>query len=554
MTPVALKYIDDVMEGRRLTCKWERLAVERHLRDLKDGPSRGLEYVPALGDRFVRYCAMLKHWKGSKFAGKPFVPDGWQQFFQCALFGWQRAGGFRRFRTAVKFVPRKNGKSTEAGAIGDYMATADGEPGAEVYAGATTRRQAREVFEHAANLLKSAPGSRRLVQFFRNSYVLPSTKSKFEILCADGDTQDGLNPHCGILDELHAHSDRSLWDVIESAFGAREQPLMLGISTAGFDTEGICHELWQYAYQVLEGTVEDDSFFGIVYTVDEGDAWDDERSWEKANPGLGVSVSRDYLRDMARKAKVLPAAQNNFRTKHLNQFTEQETRWLDLALWDRGGKAFDVAALNGRECWGGLDLASVSDLAAFLAAFPNWPAEGHWTLLPLFWLPRGAVERFDPRDRARYTPWIEAGLVRVTPTKALDYDRVRADLNEFAKRFALRGFAYDRWNSSQLIGQLEGDGLKPAPFGQGYASMSPACKLFESLLLDERLHHGGHKVLRWNAANCAVEQDAAGNLKPSKKHSKQKIDGIVAAVMALGFGAQQKPKRVLRAEDILGEE
>ena len=537
VTAYARRVVDGLAPAGRLV----RLACERHLRDLEHGAARGIYFDAAAATHAIRFFGYLKHSKG-EWAGLPVVLEPWQEFVVGSVFGWKRAeDGTRRFRTAYNEVPRKNGKSTVAAGVGLYLFVADDEPGAEVYCAATKRDQARIVWDEAARMVRRSRALKKRVGIFKSNMHVTGTASKFEPLSADSDTMDGLNIHGAIVDELHAHKDRGIVDVIESALGSRRQPLIFYITTAGFDRHSVCWEQHHYAEQVLEGLVEDDTFFAYVAGIDRCDDWSDPRVWAKANPNLGVSVKLQYLLDEAAKAKEMPGKQNAFRRLHLDEWTEQANRWIDLAVWDRCGAAVDAGALTGRRCFCGLDLASNTDIAAFLAVFPD--GAGGFDLLARFWIPENSMRARVKRDRVPYDVWVRQGHIAATEGDVIDYDFIRADIGRFGEQYEVAEIAFDRWGALQVSTQLDGDGFTMVPFGQGFASMAGPTKELEKALLSGKIRHGGNPVLRWMASNVAVRQDPAGNLKPDKERSTEKIDGIVALIMGLGRATVAPPKK-----------
>jgi phage terminase large subunit-like protein len=481
----------------------------------------------------LTFFALLRHSKG-EWAGQPFVLSPWQAFILWVLFGWMRSDGTRRFRTAYIEIGRKNGKSTLAAGVGLYLFAADRELGAEVYTAATKRDQARIVHSEAVRMVRLSPGLRRHVQTFKDNLSMMRTNSKYEPLGADADTMDGLNVHGAVIDELHAHKNRNLWDVLETATGARRQPLLFAITTAGFDRQSLCWQQHDYGEKVLDGIIEDDSYFTFIASLDPDDVWTDRRVWSKANPNLEISVKPESLEEQCAKAESLPAAQNAFRRLRLNQWTEQVDRWIDLAVWDACALPVDARSLEGRPCFGGLDLSATTDLSAFVLIFPPVEQGEPWKVLCRFWMPRDNVRRRVDNDRVGYDLWIQEGWIEATEGNVIDYDVIRARVQEDAKRFDIRELAFDRWNATQLCTQLQSDGLAMVPFGQGFASMAAPTKELEKMILGRQLAHGGHPVLRWMVSNVAVKQDAAGNLKPDKGKSSDRIDGVVALVMAVG--------------------
>lgn len=477
---------------------------------------------------------LLVHVKG-EWAGQPFELQDWQrEKIVEPLFGWKREDGTRRYRTAYIEVPRKNGKSTLAAGLALYLLFADGEFGAEVYSAAADKDQAAIVYELAKQMVEATPMLAKRAEVFKRSMMVQEANASYRVLSADAYTKHGLNAHGVVIDELHAQPTRDLVDVLVTSTGARRQPLVVMITTAGFDRESVCWEYHEYARQVVEGIIEDDSFFGFIAAADKDDDWLDESIWEKANPGYGVTVKPDYLRQEARRAEQTPAYQNTFRRLHLNQWTQQETRWLDVERWDACGDPLDLNLLKDAVCFGGLDLASNSDLAAFVLDFPSEAGEDErhvW--LPFFFMPEEGIIEKGRQDRVAYDAWVRDGLIVATPGNVIDYAFIVAKIEELGEIYDIREIAFDRWGAFQVSQQLEGAGFTMVGFGQGFASMSGPTKDLLRLVLDGRLRHGGNPVLRWMADNLVVQSDAAGNVKPTKAKSRNKIDGMVAGVMAL---------------------
>lgn len=547
-TDPVTRYAEDVVEGRIVTGRLVRLACERHLRDLDTGWRRGLKWDPDAAQHVIDFFSFLKHYKG-EWAGQTVRLEPWQQFRLGSVFGWKREDGTRRFRTAYNEVARKNGKTTEAAGVGLYMLDADGEPGAEIYAAATKKDQARIVWNDAARMVRKSKALSRLIRVYpgKGNMHVEETASKFEPLGADEDTLDGLNIHCAIIDELHAHRTRAVWDVLETATGARRQPLIWGITTAGFDQTGICYELRTYSIEVLEGRVQDDTWFAYIATLDEKDDWEDESVWIKANPNLGISVKLDDLRRLAQKAKVTPAAVNNFLTKRMNVWTQQSTRWIDLDLWDKNGTdIISEEKLAGRRCFGGLDLSSVSDLTAWVMVFPHDDDPEAIDVIARFWCPEKRLRDDDNRYRDQYQAWARQGFLKVTPGDAIDYAFVKKQILDDAAKFRLVDLNVDRlFQAHQIATELADEGLSVVGLGQGFLSMTAPMKELERRLLTGKVRHGGNPILRWMAGNVAVKQDPAGNIKPDKASSQGKIDGIAALVMALDRAMRHvKPKKL----------
>lgn len=350
-------------------------------------------------------------------------------------------------------------------------------------------------------------------------------------LSSDYGTHDGLNPSCAIIDEFHAHKDSGMFDVLKSAFGARRQPLMFIITTAGFNKAGACYAYRDNVIKVLRGVNEDDSLFGIIYTQDSKEEWDDPKMWSKSNPNLGVSLSSDYLADQVKDAKNRPEAVRNVLTKNFNLWVDAERTWILDEKWMECIGTTPREELKGCACWGGLDLSNVSDITAYVLLFHE---NDHFQLLPYFWIPEEKMQEKIRKENINYERWVAEGYVTVTPGNVIDYDFVKADILRIVADYDLQASAYDRWNSSQTIIDLQNEGMVCNPFGQGYGSMSAPTKEFEKMVLTGKIEHFGNPVLRWMLASTVVMTDPAGNIKPDKAKSTQKIDGIVASIMALG--------------------
>ncbi len=540
----AEKYVEDVLSGRQVACKWVRLACERHRRDLETGGERGLWFDETAGQMVIAFFSLLKHSKG-EWAGRPVILEPWQQFIMWSLFGWKRDDGNRRFRTSILEVARKNGKTTMAAGVGLYLLVADGEPGAEVYSAATKRDQARLSHSEATRMAKSSPGIKREVRIFKDNIHIPDTASKFEPLGADTDGMDGLNLHGALVDELHAHKSRKMWDLLETATGARRQPMMFGISTSGFDRQSLFFTQNEYTKKVLQQVVEDDSWFGVIYTIDEGDDWEDDTVWVKANPNLGICKKWDDMRRAALRAKEMPTALNAFKRLHLDIWTHAETKWVNLEHWQACGTAVDELGLRGRTCYGGLDLSSTTDLTSFVLVFPP-PAEGDdYQVLCRFFIPADSMVERVRRDRVPYDVWVRQGFVTATPGNVVDYDFILHQVSEDRETFDLQQIAFDRWGAAHIQSQLMkmgGDEFMVA-FGQGFASMSAPMKELEKMVLGHTLAHGNNPVLTWMADNLVAREDPTGNIKPDKEKSTERIDGMVALIMGLDRATRHEPPR-----------
>lgn len=508
------------------------------------GALAGHWFDEAAAERAVGFFAdCLTHTKG-EWAGQPLALSDWQaERIIRPLFGWKRADGTRRYRTAFIEIPRKAGKSTLAAGIGLYLLFADGEPGAEIYSAAADRDQAGIVFDMARQMAAASPMLARRSEAFKRAITVPSTASSYKVLSSDAFTKHGLSAHGIIFDEVHAQPDRELWDVLTTSVGARRQPLTVAITTAGFDRHSLCYELYDHACKVRDGVIDDPTFLPVIYEAGPDDDWKSPTTWRKAHPGLGVSVKEQFLADECAKAQHLPSFENTFRRLYLNQWTEQDSRWISLDTWDACAGA--LPDLDGRSCFAGLDLASTTDIAALVLAFP---IDNRLYLLPYFWIPREGMRRRIERDRVPYDRWVADSLVEVTDGDVIDYDVIRARINALGERFHIREIAVDRWNATQISTQLTADGFTMVGFGQGMASMSGPMKELERRLIAREIAHGGNAALRWMAANVSATQDAAGNVKPDKAKSSGRIDGIVATIMAIGRYQAAEPE--LRIDSI----
>ena len=539
-----------VMDGPilRIEGKYERLCWERHARDLElaalpGGHPRGLYFDPAAGQRVVdfieRYC---KHHK-AEWAGQPLLLEEWQKRLLRIAFGWMRSDGTRRFRTVYIEIPRKNGKSELTGGVGLYLLVADGENGAEIYSVATKRDQAKIVWGAAEAMVKQSPALRKYVKAYKNNLSCARLGSKFEPLSSESKTQDGLNASAGLTDEAHAHQDRHLYDVVATSMGSRRQPINWVITTAGiYNPETIGWELHERAMHVLEGVIEDDSFFAFIAAADEEDDWEKPETWMKANPNYGVSVKPDYFKEQYARAATTPSFLNTFLRYHLNRWTQQRDRWIPIEKWNACDRVVDEAALEGERCFAALDLSSKIDITSLTLCFPrpltkhNAPRE--YDFVFRFWCPVESIMRRSKEDRVPYDAWTRDGWIVATPGNVVDYSFPIAELEDFSKRFKIEECAYDPWNATATAVQLQEKGLVMVEFGQGFKSMSEPTKELEKLVIANQIAHmtprGINPVMRWMVANVAVKRDPADNLKPDKSSAIGRIDGVVSSIMSLG--------------------
>lgn len=504
----------------------------------------GMWFDAEAAERIVGFFpAFLKYTDGAK-AGKPFELEPWQQAQIGCAFGWKRADGTRRYREVFDYEPRKNGKSSKVAGLIVAVSFCDDEPGAQVYCAAADRDQASLIFKPASQMVLNNPELSKLCRVHRSfkSIEFPGGTT-FRALSADANTKHGFNSHFIVIDELHAQPNRELVDVLITSTGARREPLIWYITTADFDRESICNEKLDYAHKVQAGIVDDPAFLPCVFEAEKGDDWESPEVWRKANPNLGVSISEDYLRRECQRAKEQPSYLNTFKRLHLNMKTSSDVAWFDVAeFWDPCGEAFDTSILEGRTCFAGLDLSTTTDISAFVLVFPPEEEGGPVHVLPHFWIPSDNAERREKRDRVPYLTWGREKLITLTEGNVVDYRAIRKTINELGQRYLIREIAFDPWNASGICTDLMSDGFEMVSFRQGFGSLSGPTKRLESLVMSGMLRHGGNKVLRWMASNVMLERDPAENIKPSKKKSTERIDGIVALVMALGRMDNAEPE------------
>ena len=508
----------------------EQLAIDRHQRELANPGDYW--YDDTAVDRVLEFFRrFVKHTKG-QWAGQAFEPAEWQtEHILKPLFGWKRADGTRRYRIAWIECPRKTGKTFMSAGIGLYLLIADGEAGAEVYSAATTRDQARLVWSQARDMVNAHDALKRNVDVYQASLTVPRSTAAFKPVSREAGRLDGFNAHGVILDEVHAHPTSEMWDVMATATGARRQPLLIAITTAGvYAPESIGWQQHQHTIAVLEGTIQDDSFFAYIAAGDPDDDWKDPNVWHKANPGIGSTITEDYLREQCGRAEAMPSFQNTFRRYHLNQWVEQSERWLDVGVWD----ACDVPPpqhLSDRICYAGLDLASTRDITALVLVFPDG---NEYDILCRFWVPGDNIARRSHDDRVPYDAWARDGHIIATDGNVFDDMSVFEEIIKLKNTYNIREIAYDPWGATSLAPKLQAEGIEMVPFRQGFASMSGLTKELEKLVVSGRLRHDGHPVLRWMAANVALSTDPASNVKVDKQKSHERVDGIVALVMAVG--------------------
>lgn len=493
-------------------------------------------YDEAAADFAVAFIESLCHTKGT-WAGKPFALIDWQERIVRDLFGVLKPDGYRQFNTAYVEIPKKQGKSELAAAIALLLTCGDGEERAEVYGCAADRQQATIVFDVAADMVRMCPALSRRVKILASQkrIVYLPTNSFYQVLSAEAYSKHGFNIHGVVFDELHTQPNRKLFDVMTKGSGdARAQPLYFLITTAGTDTNSICYETHQKAKDLLEGRKHDPTFYPVIYGAGEDEDWTDPEVWRRANPSLDITVATEKVVAACESAKQNPGEENAFRQLRLNQWVKQAVRWMPMDKWDACAFPVDAASLEGRVCYGGLDLSSTTDLTAFVLCFPpEDPEEGKYELLPFFWLPEDTLDLRVRRDHVPYDTWQREGLIQTTEGNVVHYGFIERFIEELGTRYDIREIAFDRWGAIQMVQNLQDMGFEVAAFGQGFKDMSPPTKELMKLVLEGRVAHGGNKVLRWCMDNIYIRRDPAGNIKADKEKSTEKIDGAIASIMAL---------------------
>lgn len=535
----ATQYARDVVDGRIIACQWVRFACQRHLTDLeRDGFAYRFDADRA--NKACRFLELLPHVKGKWARERETITlEPWQCFIVGSIYGWVHVEtGKRRYRKASVYVPRKNGKSIAAAGVGVYMFAADGEPGAEVYSGAATEAQAWEVFGPARQQVIKTPDLQTAADIEVNAKTLVRRADLSKFAPVIGKPGDGASPHCAIIDEYHEHASSDQYDTMLTGMGAREQPLMFVISTAGDDIEGPCYDDWRTVQRVLDGTVEDDQHFGIIYTIDEGDDWSDPASLEKANPNIGVSVSREFLEARQREAVQNARHQYRFQIKHLNVWVASRSAFYNAEKWrSLSTDGLTLDSIGWRPCYVGLDLASKVDVAAAVLVYPPHPGDEEWLVVPRLYVPE---DRLEEPEGERYRAWVADGHVIATDGSKIDLQRIQDDLSELAAKVDLRGIAYDPWQAAQLAGNLEKQGLMMVEYRQTVQMMSEPMKESEALILSGQVKHDGNPCMSWMIGNVVAKIDAKDNVFPRKERDGDKIDGPVAMISALGMAIREE--------------
>ena len=528
----ARNYAKSVVAGDIVACKYVKQACQRQIDDLKrwKGKNAPYRFDEAAANRVCAFIECLPHIKGEWARQKRTIDlEPWQCFILTTVFGWKREDGTRRFRTVYIEVARKNAKSTLSSGVGLYMLVADGEPGAEVYSGATTRDQARIVWDDARRMAQKEPALRVFGVRTHAHAITNGDGGTFKALSAEAKNLDGLNIHCAIIDELHAHRTREVWEVLETGTGARSQPLIWAITTAGSDRSGICYEQRSYVLKLLDGAADDDTYFGIVYTLDEADDWADEATWPKANPNYGVSVKVDDLQRKAAKARQQTAAQPGFLTKHLDQWVNADQAWMDMRKWDAcGDPELSIEDFRGEPCWLGVDLASKTDIAALSALFVR---DGRRYLFRFCWAPEDTVEG---SVNAQYPGWAIEGRLRTTEGATTDFDEIGDQVRDLARNFDVRSAAFDPWQALKLMQELQAEGIPVVEYRNTIGNLSEPMKQLEADVLDGKIAHEGCPMAAWMVSNVVGHRDQKDNIMPRKERAENKIDWPVSAIYAYG--------------------
>lgn len=492
-------------------------------------------YDKKKADRAVTFIENLCHTKG-KWAGTPFWLLPWQEQLIRDIFGIVKPDGNRQFRTAFVEICKKVGKSELAAAVALYLLYADNEPSAEVYGAAADRQQASIVFDVAKQMVEMSPAlmKRSKLMGATKRIVNYSNAGYYQVLSAEVGGKHGFSVSGLVFDEIHTQPNRQLYDVLtKGSSDARQNPLHFIITTAGNDRHSIAYELHTKAVDILEGRRVDPTFYPVVYGLKDDEDWEDEENWYKVNPSLGYTVDIERLRDAYREAKQNPADEITFKWLRCNMWVSSTVAWIPDAIYMRGNESIEAASLEGRDCYAGLDLSSTGDITALVLIFPPRDKNEKYVLLPYFWIPEETIPRRVKANSVPYDIWEKQGYIMSTEGNVIHYDFIEKFIIYLSEKYHILEIAVDRWNATQMIQNLEGEGFTIVPFGQGFSSMSAPTKEFYRLLMEGRIIHGGNPVLRWMAGNVVIDTDPAGNIKVTKAKSKEKIDGIVAAIMAL---------------------
>ncbi len=551
----ATSYAQDVVAGRIVTGPLVELACERHLRDLADGPKRGLAWRLDLADKIYGYFRHVLRLNGGQFEDLPFLLTPWQSFIVGSIFGWLGPDGFRRFRVAFVEIGKGNGKSPLGAGIGLFCLTSDGESRAEVYAAAGTKDQAMISFRDAVAMRDQSPALRsKLIKYGGLnvwSMFYPQTDSFFRVISSD-DKQSGPRPHCSICDEIHEHESGDVVTMLQAGHKFRRQPLTFEITNSGFDKQTICYQHHDYSERVLRQRVDDDAWFAYVCSLHPKDNWKDERNWPKANPNLGVSIELKYLRDQVKKAEGMPAEASKVQRLNFCMWVGAENPWIDEAKWTVCERDLDLSAYRGTRCWAGLDLSARNDLTALALVFLRPDGSGMDGFV-FFWAPAEGMQQRADRDRVPYTLWRDQGFLEATPGATVQYEYVARRIIEFRESYGLDALAFDRYRIEDLKRELDdagfeystlamdaneeaiaaAQGLRLVNHGQGFKDMTPAVEALSTSVISGQLCVRRNPVLTMCSANAVVESGAAEEKKFHKRKSRGRIDGVVALAMAV---------------------
>lgn len=533
---IAENYGEKVISGEIAACGWVKKAISRQNDDLEQysGGNSPYYFDERMAARICRFIECLQHTKG-ELAGQRIRLEPWQCWILTTVFGWRRTSdGDRRFRRVYIEIPRGNGKSLLSSGVALYCLLADGEPGAEVYSFATTRDQAGIVFGDAKRMAQDNRDLRSHfgLEVLAHALYVPKTNSTFQAKSAEGSTLDGLNTHLAVVDELHAHKRRDVYDVVETSLGKRRNSLMWVITTAGSDTSGICYEVRSVVTKILDRSGNDPSQFGIIYSIDKDDDWKNEAALIKANPNWGISVRPEVLKSLQKKAVAVLSASNNFKTKHLNVWVSADTAWMDMEKWRAlGDSSLDPSDFEDDECVVGLDLATRKDICAKVKVFRRYvDSVPHYFVFGDYFLPEEAIKS---SANSQYAGWSELGFLTATPGFTTSFGAVEDSIREDCSRFAVSAVAYDPWQATQLANELSDGGAPMVEVRQTVQNLSEPMKLLESLVLEGRIHHDANPCLDWMLCNVVAHLDAKDNIYPRKERPENKIDGAVALIIAL---------------------
>lgn len=551
------KYARDIISGENFAGKWVRLACQRHLNDLKEGKKRGLWFDESAADHVIDFFERLLVFYEGEFDDKPFILQPWQKFILSCLFGWKTKDGYRRFRTAYIEIGKGNGKSPMAAGIGLYGLTMDGENGAEIYSAATQREQAGILFRDAKAFAEGSKALSKRLNVGIGNIAYEATNSYFRPISSEHRGLDGKRPHMALIDEIHEHPDAMVVDKMRAGTKGRTQALIFEITNSGYDRHSVCYQHHEYTEKILQGVVQNDAWFGYITGLDvcakcaasgktipqddcpDCDDWRDERVWIKANPNLGISIKPKYLREQVDEAVNMPSKENIVKRLNFCIWTESVTKWLSVEKWNACNAPVDAESLKGRLCYGGLDLSSTTDVSAWVLVFPPVEEGEKYKVLCRFFIPEDNMRERVRRDRVPYDVWVRQGFIKVTPGNIIDYAFILAQIEQDTKDFDIQELAFDRWGSQKITTDLQNLGFELegkkslVQFGQGFASMAAPTKELEKMVLGKEIAHGGNPVLTWMISNTVVKADPAGNLKPDKEKSTERIDGVVALIMAI---------------------